>query len=379
MNAEETDRLIFDYLSGRLSEEESEKVIKWIEANEEHRLYFRKFKEDFLYMRWGVRSRLIAGDTTRLFQAISRRHRFRMLKSIAAAVVFILCIGGGWFLYSRLNTGTPWVAVNNAPILPGKPQATLILSTGEKIRLDSLNGEVNEQNGVSIQVDAGGSLSYRFVDSVKQLGELFNQITIPRGGEYMMQLADGTRVWLNAATEFRYPLAFRGEQRKVYLKGEAYFEVSKDSLHPFIVMADDIRVKVYGTCFNVNNYDEGKVQTVLVEGAVGMRKQDREVRLKPGQKGESGGEGIKISEVDPYAYVAWKEGNFVFENERLEEVMDKLARWYDIEIFYIHESSRNIRLSGDMKRYKDIQSLLYYFEQISDVKFEIKGRGVIVK
>lgn len=330
-------------------------------------------------MRWGIRSRLLTGDFGQLQQTIRQRGRFRRIRNLAAAVVLLLGIGGGWLLFRQPFTDKSVVAVNHKPILPGKAQAVLVLSTGERILLDSLNREVKERDGVSIQVTAEGSMTYQSDNPENQTEDLFNQVIIPRGGEYMMQLADGTRVWLNAATEFRYPLAFRGEQRKVYLKGEAYFEVSKDSLHPFIVMADDIQVKVYGTCFNVNNYDEGKVQTVLVEGAVGMRKQDREVRLKPGQKGESGGEGIKISEVDPYAYVAWKEGNFVFENERLEEVMDKLARWYDIEIFYIHESSRNIRLSGDMKRYKDIQSLLYYFEQISDVKFEIKGRGVIVK
>lgn len=379
MNKEDIDRLIFDYLSGTLSGEESEEIIKWIEAEDEHRMYFRKFKEDFLHMRWGVRSRLIAGDTAQLVQTITRRHRFRMLKSIAAAVILSLCVGGGWFLYSRLNTATPLVAVNNGPILPGKPQAILVLSTGEKVVLDSLNQEVNEQNGITIQVSDGGSLTYRLIDSVKQTGELFNQVSIPRGGEYMMQLADGTKVWLNAATEFRYPAVFCGQQRKVSLKGEAYFEVSKDLLHPFVVEVDEVQIKVYGTCFNVNSYKEGNVQTVLVEGAVGIQHKGQELRLKPGQKGESTGKEIKVSEVDPYAYIAWKDGNFVFENERLEEVMDKLIRWYDIEVFYTRESSREIRLSGDMKRYRDIQSLLYYFEQIADVKFEIKGRGVVVK
>lgn len=375
----DTERLIYDFLSGNLDRSEAEELKQWLEADEKNQKYFRELKKDFLKMRWGIRSRLLTGDFGQLQQTIRQRGRFRRIRNLAAAVVLLLGIGGGWLLFRQPFTDKSVVAVNHKPILPGKAQAVLVLSTGERILLDSSNREVKERDGVSIQVTAEGSMTYQSDNPENQTEDLFNQVIIPRGGEYMMQLADGTRVWLNAATEFRYPLAFRGEQRKVYLKGEAYFEVSKDSLHPFIVMADDIQVKVYGTCFNVNNYDEGKVQTVLVEGAVGMRKQDREVRLKPGQKGESGGEGIKISEVDPYAYVAWKEGNFVFENERLEEVMDKLARWYDIEIFYIHESSRNIRLSGDMKRYKDIQSLLYYFEQISDVKFEIKGRGVIVK
>lgn len=375
----DTERLIYDFLSGNLDRSEAEELKQWLEADEKNQKYFRELKKDFLKMRWGIRSRLLTGDLGQLQQTIRQRGRFRRIRNVAAAVVLLLGIGGGWLLFRQPFTDKSVVAVNHKPILPGKAQAVLVLSTGERILLDSSNREVKERDGVSIQVTAEGSMTYQSDNPENQTEDLFNQVIIPRGGEYMMQLADGTRVWLNAATEFRYPLAFRGEQRKVYLKGEAYFEVSKDSLHPFIVMADDIQVKVYGTCFNVNNYDEGKVQTVLVEGAVGMRKQDREVRLKPGQKGESGGEGIKISEVDPYAYVAWKEGNFVFENERLEEVMDKLARWYDIEVFYTHESSRNIRLSGDMKRYKDIQSLLYYFEQISEVKFEIKGRGVIVK
>ena len=367
MNIEET-----------LKAEEVAELEKWLEADEKNKLYFDTFKEDFLAMRWGLRARLISGSFERLQKTIQRNNRFRRLRYIAAAIFLLLAVGGGgWLFYRPVSAPVP-LAVTHSPILPGKPQAVLVLSSGEQILLDSLHREVKEQQGITIQVAEGGVLNYQSTGETPETGHLLNQVIIPRGGEYKLQLADGTKVWLNAATEFRYPVVFTGKQREVYLKGEAYFEVEKDSLHPFIVVADDVRVKVYGTSFNVNNYTE-EVQTVLVEGAVGMQQQGQEVRLKPGQKGECKGRNINVSEVDPYAYIAWKEGNFIFENEPLAEVMDKLARWYDVEVFYTREASRKIRLSGDMKRYKDIQSLLYYFEQISEVRFEVKGRTIVVK
>lgn len=165
----------------------------------------------------------------------------------------------------------------------------------------------------------------------------------------------------------------------MFLKGEAYFEVAQDSLRPFIVMADDVEVKVYGTKFDVENYASNRIRTVLVEGAVGMAKSGEEVRLLPGQKGETVGEEIRVESVDVAACIAWKNGDFVFENERLEDIMEQISRWYDVNIFYRRESSKDIRLSGDMKRYKEIQALLYYFEQISEVRFEIKEKTIVIK
>ena len=278
----------------------------------------------------------------------------------------------------QLSVSKSVVVVVGDSIQPGKRQAILVLASGEQLKLDSLVQEVTEQEGVAIRI-IDGALNYKQSDSVKLLCNAYHQLIIPRGGEYMMQLTDGTKVWLNAATEFRYPAAFVGAERKVYLSGEAYFEVAKDSLHPFIVVADDAQIRVYGTKFDVSNYGTGNIRTVLVEGAVGMQRGQEEVRLKPGQKGETDGDHIRVTEVDVASYIAWKNGDFIFDNERLEDIIEQISRWYDVDVFYSREQSRDIRLSGDLRRYKEVQSLLYYFERISDIRFSIKGRTIVVE
>lgn len=378
METSKIDQELYDFLSGTLSEEEASEVKRWIESDERNRLYFQQFKENFLKMRWGLRASLVVGNFGKLEKSIVQRHRFRIFRNLAAAVILLFGIGGGLFLtHWKGSVEQSSVAMVDS-ILPGKHQAILVLASGKQLKLDSLDMEVNEQEGVSIQVTSDGTLNYLFSDSVKLAQDFYHRLIIPRGGEYMMQLADGSKVWLNAATEFRYPVAFTGGQRKVFLKGEAYFEVAKDASRPFVVVADDVQVQVYGTKFNVNNYNEN-MHTVLLEGSVGMKTGQQEVRLKPGQKGETEGGRIQVTNVDAEAYIAWKNGDFIFNNERLEDIMEQISRWYDVDVFYNREESRNVRLSGDMKRYKDVQSLLYYFEQISEIRFAIKGRTIVVE
>lgn len=379
METSKIDQELYDFLSGTLSEEEVNEVKRWIESDECNRLYFQQFKENFLAMRWGLRAPLVVGNFGKLEKTIAQRHRFRGFRRLAAAVILLLGMGGGVFLTHWNDSDRQPLAATIDSILPGKHQAILVLASGKQLKLDSSDLEVNEQEGVSIQVTSEGTLNYLFSDSVKLTQDFYHRLIIPRGGEYMMQLADGSKVWLNAATEFRYPVAFTGEQRKVFLKGEAYFEVAKDASRPFIVVADEVQVQVYGTKFDINNYNKNNIQTVLVEGAVGMKAGQQEVRLQPGQKGETGSGRIQITDVDAEAYIAWKDGDFIFNNERLEDIMEQISRWYDVEVFYNREESRNVRLSGDMKRYKEVQSLLYYFEQISEVRFAIKGKTIVVE
>lgn len=208
--------------------------------------------------------------------------------------------------------------------------------------------------------------------------EVMNRLLVPRGGEFNLTLSDGTRVWLNAETELLYPVRFTGEQRIVYLKGEAYFEVTKNQKMPFLVQVEEVSVKVYGTEFNMNTYDG--VETVLVTGSVSMNQGDREVLLKPNQKGlfDPIKREILVEDVDILPYVAWKNGDFIFRNESLGSIMDKLSRWYGLEIFYQNGDLRDVRLSGNLKRYKDVRELFHSFEKISDTHFKIQGNTVFI-
>lgn len=379
MDTERIDQELFGYLSGNLTEEEIGRVEAWIEADEKNKCYFRQFRYDFLRMRWGVRARMVSGSFEEVRKRIHSRRVFGRLRKIAAVAVLLLCAGGGLFFYFNSFQSGQSVSPANEIIMPGKLQAVLELSSGEKVRVDSGMFEVKEQNGVSICVASGGTLNYAATGTTGSSELLYNRIVTPRGGEFMLKLEDGTRVWLNASTELRYPVAFSGDHRKVYLKGEAYFEVTKDSLRPFIVMADDVHVKVYGTAFNVNNYTKDRVEAVLVSGVVAIGNEQQEQMMAPGQKGACLSGNITITDVDISSYVAWKRGDFVFVDERLESIMQKLSRWYDVDVFYNRNAAREVRLSGDMKRYENVQSLLYYFERISDVRFSIKGRTIVVE
>lgn len=379
MNLSDIDQKLFDFLSGELPDKEVDELREWLKADEKNSMYYQQYKQRYLNFRWGLRVRMISGDFAQLRGTLQQHRRFLIFRNIAAIAVFLLVVGGGILWYHSMDQESRSLVAATDSIRPGKCQAVLVLSSGQQLKLSQAVRTVRDVDGVSIRVTPEGVLNYSSGDSVLFSENSCNRLLIPKGGEYKLQLADGTQVWLNAATEFSYPVVFTGKQRKVFLKGEAYFEVAQDSLRPFIVMADDVEVKVYGTKFDVENYASNRIRTVLVEGAVGMAKSGEEVRLLPGQKGETVGEEIRVESVDVAACIAWKNGDFVFENERLEDIMEQISRWYDVNIFYSRESSKDIRLSGDMKRYKEIQALLYYFEQISEVRFEIKEKTIVIK
>lgn len=374
MEQEQRDLLLYDYLSGVLSEEEMESMERWMEENEANRIYFTEFRRTFLKMRWGVRSGLVKGTVVQMRRKMQMRTIRRM--SVWVAAMCVLGIGLFYMSHAVQEKG----ALETVAIVQGERKAQLILSSGESIALNGNGCQLTEVNGTTICVDTNGAVNYT-VSGEEQTALLYNTVITPRGGEYSVGLADGTRVWLNAGTELRYPVVFAGNCREVYLNGEAYFEVRPDESKPFIVRAGKVRIQVFGTAFNVNNYTAGKTETVLVEGCVSMSDATGEVKLKPGQRGVAvaDGRGIRVDDVDVHTYIAWKNGVFVFENQTLENIMEQLVRWYDAEVFYAREAARWECLSGEMTRYKEIRSLLYYFEQISDVRFEIKGRTIVVK
>lgn len=375
INKETRDGVLYDYLSGNLSQEQMDEVERWMAEEECNNEYFKGFRKQMLELRWGTRAELVKGTMGQL-EGRLRRRLVRRAVAWAAAVVCVLGAGLAVVLHKPVDE----VRLEVAGIEPGRSRAVLILSSGETVGLDGEGRRLTEANGTLIEVDSAGGVNYTGRDAaVTEL--LFNTIVTPRGGEYSVVLSDGTRVWLNAETELRYPVTFGQGRRTVELKGEAYFEVAKDAGAPFLVMAGSAEVRVYGTGFNVNCYRGDRVETVLVEGSVGMSQGGSEVKLKPGQMGSTSpaGNGITVEDVDVHAYVAWKDGYFAFENESLEDIMETLVRWYDIEVFYARGNAREERLYGHMKRYRDIRSLLHYFEQISDLRFEVKGNTVTVR
>lgn len=202
---------------------------------------------------------------------------------------------------------------------------------------------------------------------------------IPRGGEYKVILADGTKVWLNAESELTYPVTFTQDTRKVILSGEAYFEVTKDTARPFYVQTGDMEVKVLGTSFNISAYPESKRQTTLLEGRVAVTLHSQHVIIAPGQQVTETTKGLEVREVNVKDYIAWREKRFVYENELLQKVLDDLQRWYDIEIFITSDKIRTLHLTANLPKYEDMAKILEIIEFATCVKFEVKDRAVIVR
>ena len=210
----------------------------------------------------------------------------------------------------------------------------------------------------------------------------YHSLEIPKGGEYRLQLADGSRIWLNSESSLRYPVKFGLHRREIFLSGEIYLEVIPDTQRPFIVHTANRTIKVLGTRFNVRNYPTDSLwSTTLVEGKIQIGHNDTTYILKPGEQyTASRQEGRpQISSVNPALYTSWISGKIIFHNERLEEIIRQLQRWYDFEVFYTDPQLKGLHFGGAINKYNSFQVVLKYLERTADLHFDIQGRTVIVR
>ena len=286
-------------------------------------------------------------------------------------------------MYYRANTEQKLnVAVQK--IIPGQYNAVLEMADGATYQLGEQQYFLQERTGNQIKVDST-VLSYLPVNNKSGLSQdiVYNKLSVPKGGEYRIELEDGTKVWINSASRLRYPVVFSGDTREVYLEGEAYFEVRRDSSRPFIVHAGDQRVTVLGTSFGMTCYaNEVNDYTTLVSGKVKVELQQGKQAfvLKPGTQVEYNKESGMVRErrVDVAEFVAWKEGKYVFKQKRLEDILSTLSRWYDFEVFYQNSEMKEVLFSGELRRFDDFNYLLQLIERTSDVKFIIDKKVVQV-
>jgi len=318
--------------------------------------------------------------------------RYKIYKSRwlqVAAVLLMGLLAGLLFIPAKKNQRTDNVnqtaITHPKPIVPGANKAYLTLANGSKIVLDDArNGDLPTQPGVKVSKAGNGVLVYHFTRSTPKTDNTlpeFNTITTPRGGQYQVVLADGTHVWLNAASSIRFPQTFNGHERLVELTGEAYFEVAKDKTHPFIVQANGTKVQVLGTHFNINAYsDNNNVTTTLLEGSVQMSNNSRTTMLVPGEQGVSTktSGAINVGKADIQQTMAWKNGFFIFHDLNIVEVMKQVSRWYDVDIEYQNEDVKNNEFGGTISRYKSITELLDIMQLTRSVHYKIEGRRVII-
>lgn len=327
-------------------------------------------------------------DTVRLNTLeIKTNHQPLLLwRKIAVVAAVLLVVTAGFYFYKQSwNKEHKMPAQYAEGIKPGGNHATLTLANGKVIALDDVdNGKLADQAGISITKTTDGQLVYTVDDQaghVGQTGQTLNTIATPKGGQYQINLPDGSRVWLNAASSLRYPVRFSGNERKVTLTGEAYFEVTKAKHLPFIVVTDKQQVEVLGTHFNINAYaDEPGTKTTLLEGAVrvGKRGADKdEVLLKPGEQCNLNANTLNVSTVNTDEAVAWKNGMFLFKDADLKTVMRAVARWYDVEVTY--EGALPAReFSGEIYRNLNLNQVLDVLS-FYKVHFRVDGKKIIVK
>jgi ferric-dicitrate binding protein FerR (iron transport regulator) len=374
MEEEEIDVQLLDYITGHLSAEGQARAREWIEKDEACREYYEQFHVGYLRQRWYFREQLIRGNRERARGYAGKRRRVaRYALLVAASVVLFL----GSLVYRAGVTGRG-EGVGEA-IVPGTLKAKLMVDPGRVISLgDDVAGIIEIDGGGKVLMKARGSIDYRGNEARSSRVQQ-HVLMVGKGGEYSITLEDGSVVQLNSASTLSYPVAFTGDERRVRLSGEAYFRVSPGDA-PFVVEVGDIRVRVTGTEFNVNTHKKNQVETVLVAGSVDVIKDTCRYPLALSQKAtyviDSGEVIVETVEVDKY--IAWKNGDIVFVDERLEDIMYKLSLWYDFEVYYAQPGVKDILLSGDMMKYDRIENLLYFFENSSGAVFEITGKRIVV-
>ncbi len=357
----------------------------WIKTPEHRALFeeIRLYRE--AYMRRADAFRMDVEEEYRRFAGRTKRGRGRALwrwcGAAAASVAVLLAV---WFFADRVEVEEKTLA--EAETLVGRRTAELILASGERVELGGNALNIKTEDGRRIAADSCKRLSYREADveGVMEEEPVYNTVRVPGGADYAVELADGTIVRLNCETELRYPVRFVGKERRVYLDGEAFFEVAKNAEMPFIVETKQMQVEVTGTQFDVKAYAEDEtMQATLVEGGVEVCAYgagSKPVALIPSQQYvlDVQTRQAEVKKVDVQLYTGWVEGMFVFKNQRLEDVMTMLARWYSVDVFYIGESVKDIRLSANLGRYEHIDKILDIIQETNKIGFSRKGNVVTV-
>ena len=362
------------YLNGTASPAEIQLLEQYYELFSEADDATSQFTDDEIanleeYLKEGVKNRIIAKSKPAI-------PFYKVLLRAAAILVFVSA--GALFLYHRYTRQQ--IADNTAAthdVAPGGNKAILTLSNGSRVSLNNAkNGYLATQAGAVI-IKKDSLLSYQ--SNISKTGPaIYNIITTPRGGQYQLVLADGTKVWLNAASSLKFPTEFGGKDRTVELTGEAYFEVAKNVHKPFNVKTAGQTVQVLGTHFNINSYtDENAVKTTLLEGIVKVYSATASVIISPGQQALLSNNQLVVNkDIDTEEATAWKNGMFQFNDAGIQTIIRQIARWYDIDVEFKGRIP-DATYHGKISRNSNVSQVLKILE-LSGVNFKIEGRKIIL-
>lgn len=360
-------QLLIRYLAYEASPEEEKELQEWQDSHPAYRHVLGNLQDKSFF------SKIIETEEDELlyrreWQRLSRQtvavQNLRKWRRVAAVAALLIPVFMGLFFFYVQRP-------KQSPVAPDNNQTLIYWADGKVTPVVA-----REKMSGLLQVDTIRLHPGQIGKSPKA----FHQIVIPRGAEYRVCLDDGTLIHLNAESQLEIPVDYNVSKRSVKLKGGAYFEVAPDSLSPFTVYVRDMKIEVLGTGFDVRAYeDEEKVLTTLVHGKVGIHTVNRNVILHPGMQAAISGEGgITVSEVNVLRYTAWLKGRFIFENERLEDILKEVSRWYDVRFYMGDSVLADIRMTMNLPRYQDWESFVRSIERIERIKFLSQENGVYV-
>lgn len=374
-------RLLAKYQSEGLTGPESQELENWISKSAQNRELFDKMvseENQENYEKWKSIDPRAPHHRMQVRIAEHRKMRRRSIVLSLLSTGVAACL----LLVLLLPFNKPTTIPSG--IYPGESKAKLILSDGKVHNLDASSSIYLNESGVAISKGNETPLSYN-VNSDKQAeGKLvYNEIRVERGGEFDLELADGTHVWLNSESSLRYPVAFTGNERRVYFTGEAYFEVAKDLNKQFVVESDGQTAYVLGTSFNITAYPgSDKIVTTLISGKLSVSHGEEDpIILLPGEQSRLDSESgvFSVSNVDIVDAIAWRTGWFILNNQTLEEFITQVSRWYDFEITFINEKAREMEFVGRVPRYGDFDEVLDVLRKSSDLKITVKDKFVYIE
>jgi transmembrane sensor len=324
------------------------------------------------------------------FKRYRPKSTFKLWYRYAAAAVILIALSFGLFYSDNFFPSSNEGKFAKNDISPGGNKAILTLASGRTIDLsDANNGQLADEIGIAVTKTKSGQVIYTIKKSEKtntNASLQYNTISTPRGGQYQVNLPDGTMVWLNAESSVKFPVQFSGTERKVSLTGEAYFEVAKvykdrksEERLPFLVTSNDQTVEVFGTHFNINAYEDNTI-TTLLEGSVkvsALQTPKLTSYLKPGQQSILNAKKLLVNTADLEEAMAWKSGLFMFNGQNLGSIMKQVERWYNVEVVFADEALKQEVFNGTTSRFKNISQLLQVLETTGSIHFKIEGRRII--
>ena len=305
--------------------------------------------------------------------------RIRIVRWVAVvAAVWVLALGVTlWMTFGKKENVAP-LPVASKIIPAGEKKATLTLADGTEVHVEEITAQILQEKGMNIEYRNGEIVYHKSEEKTTEV--VYNKLEVPRGGECMIKLDDGTKVWVNAETKLKYPVAFVGDRREVVLEGEAFLDVAKNE-KPFIVKTSFGDVRVLGTAFGISAYaSESESYTTLVRGKVSVEREGGEpVVILPGEQVVTSKDGKMIKQqVDVEEFVGWKDGIYVFKEKSLGEIMKTLERWYNISVDFQEKSLVDLPFTGNLKRYDDINVFFDALTRTGDMKYRVEGNQVIL-